>query len=191
MSVGIRVRASYLLAPLLIAASLVGCGEEEEREFTVMVTTDQGALAGDGSEVAIVRATVLDQHDRPPSLGGEILLQVQGPGVVGRTGGASGYAFIDVTGAAGFDVACSDAGTLQLMAAYEGAFGFLPWHIECGTLPGDWQIFMDIESSRPVPGQVLAVTIDVVDGSGDPVPSGTRITLEVTSGDFLWGRSEA
>ena len=184
-----RLRTALLTVMLATLATLVavGCVNDPAKEFTLVLSTDRGALTGDGSDFAIIRVTVLDQNGNPPSIGSEVALQAQGPASVGGSGDSFGTSFTDATGTAQFNIACTDVGELTVIGIYEDANGFLTTVIECREPPaGDWEILMAIESSRLELGEITQVTVDATDGQGAPVPSGTGLTLEVTSGDVVW-----
>jgi hypothetical protein len=176
-------------AALSTLGGLSGCGDDAAQEFTLTLLADRVTLTSDGRDSASIRVSVLDQDFSPPPQGSEVALTVAPSGTVNGTADPVARAVTDEQGFAEFTVACTNEEPIAIVAILEGARGRLSTPINCQAAPsGDWTISTTAEPRRILPDSVSSLTIRATDSSGDPVPQGTSVTLEVTSGDLSFSR---
>ena len=152
--------------------------------FTLAVTIDDVSLTADGSDLARVRVTVLDQNGNPPPIGSSVFLSVD-DGNINQTGESTGDSFTDAVGTAQFTLQCDQfEGGLRVLALYEGDTGFLREEVSCQPAPaGDWTIALSAEPRRLPPRAASQITVAGLQGNGQAVPVGTSIIVDIVDGE--------
>jgi hypothetical protein len=185
---------------LLTGLQTMGCGGDEAEAFQLVVTIDRNDLLSDGSDSATVLVSVLNERFQPPPQGASVRLlavptdAVTGdpPGNLNGTGGPVANVPTDVLGFAQFRLSCTDTSTLALQASYEGRTGRLAGVINCRPAPsGNWNLTISAEPRRIQANGVTTISVAATDESNRPVPEGTSVDLEVTTGDARFVRGAA
>ena len=178
-----------LLASLFVALLGTGCGDDPAASYSLVLRADRTTLTADGSDVAVITVSVLDQNFNPPPLGSSVRLISSPSGSVNDTGEVAGVSVTDPLGFAEFTVACTDEESIQVFADYEGDRGAFQGAITCREPPsGAWQLQISAEPRRLPTSASASISVVATDEAGQPVPEETGITLSITSGDLLFSR---
>lgn len=178
-----------LLLSLLAAFTSAGCGDDPAAAYSLVLRADRTTLTADGSDVAVITVSVLDQNFNPPPIGSSVRLVSSPSGNVNDTGEVAGVSVTDPLGFAEFSVACTDEETIQVFADFDGDRGALQGAITCREPPsGEWQLQISAEPRRLPTSASASITVAATDEAGQPVPEETGVTLTITSGDLLFSR---
>ena len=185
MKYRIRIIWQSALAALMSFA-LFSCVDDPTSSFTLALTIDNVNLTADGSDIARVRVTVLDQNGYPPPIGSSVFLRAEGASC-NQTGEITCDAFTDAVGTAQFTIQCASEGTVQAIGLYESDNGFLREQINCSPAPtGEWTIATSAEPRRMQTRSASLLTITGLQETGEAVPTNTAILLEVIDGDVTF-----
>ena len=179
-----RIRTIWQTAfAALLSLALLSCNVDPTSTFTLALTIDDVDLTADGSDLARVRVTVLDQSGYPPPIGSSVFLRAEGANV-NQTGEITGDSFTDAVGTAQFTVQCAGEGQVQAIALYQSDNGFLREQINCSPAPtGEWTIQSSAEPRRLQTRSASQLTIAGLQETGEAVPTGTAILLEIVDGE--------
>ncbi len=187
----LRLHRTVLLLLVSLFATVLGsgCGDDPAASYSLVLRADRTTLTADGSDVAVITVSVLDQNFNPPPLGSSVRLISSPSGSVNDTGEVAGVSVTDPLGFAEFTVACTDQESIQVFADYEGDRGAFQGAITCREPPsGEWQLQISAEPRRLPTSASASISVVATDEAGQPVPEETGVTLSITSGDLLFSR---
>ena len=167
-----------------MSLAFLSCSDTVSSSFTLALTIDDVSLTEDGSDMARVRVTVLDQNGNPPPIGSSVFLRVEN-GNINQSGQNTGDSFTDAVGTAQFTLQCDQfEGDLQVLALYEGDTGALRETVACEPEPeGNWTIALSAEPRRVAPRAASQLLVAGLQGDGEAVPIGTSIILDIVDGE--------
>lgn len=183
-----RVWLAVLCAFLLVGPSM-GCGDDDEGAPDLSISVSPRTIAADGSDLAVV--TVLASVGGAPAPDGSAVT-VFAEGVDGgpgasftstgerqETGPTTGG-----VGRATFELACEGEGEVQVVALFDGVRREMADRIRCqDRSPGSSLIRLTAQPQLMGTQSTSVITASAETVSGAPMPEGTAVRFEITSGN--------